>query len=209
MRNHNCQKQHFFEILGGWSRVSPEGYKFHECGKINNVVNPNPHNVWIDLKPTGGGWIGPPLKNHDDLALLQPNLVFQSSLGFWVDSNGSRLQKMIRLLQNAAKSLFAANGIIWKLMHWLIPNLVHGDSLWSGVDSDGSHFQKNSQVAAKCCKITWFAANSIIWILNHWLVPNLVLRDSLSYGGDPNRSHFRNIWLLQIAAKQHDLQQTV
>ncbi len=223
-------------------------------------LNPNPHNVWIDLKPTGGGWIGPPLKNHDDLALLQPNLVFQSSLGFWVDSNGSRLQKMIRLLQNAAKSLFAANGIIWKLMHWLIPNLVHGDSLWSGVDSDGSHFQKNSQVAAKCCKITWFAANgmiwklmhwlvanlvhrdslswevdsdgslfhknyqfaakcckitwfaanSIIWKLIHWLVPNLVHRDSLSCGGEPNRFHFRkNIWLLQIAAKKHDLQQIV
>ena len=36
--NHICQKQHFFESLGGWFWVSPKAYKFHECGKMNNVV---------------------------------------------------------------------------------------------------------------------------------------------------------------------------
>ena len=139
-----------------------------------------------------------------------PNLVHGDSLWSGVDSEGSHFQKNYQVAAKCYKiTWFAANSIIWKLMHQLVANLVHRDSLSWGVDSDGSFCQKYFQVAAKCCKITWFAANSIIWILNHWLVPNLVLRDSLSYGGDPNRSHFRNIWLLQIAAKQHDLQQTV
>ena len=120
-------------------------------------------------------------------------MVFKGSLGFWVDSNGSRLQEMIRLLQNAAKSLFAANGIIWKLMHWLIPNLVHGDSLWSGVDSDGSHFQKNSQVAAKCCKIIWFAAYSLIWKLMHRLLSNLAHSNGFSCEVDTKRSLFKKL----------------
>ena len=39
--------------------------------KVAKILNPNRHNVWIDLRTTGGGGQNlPPLKNHDNLASL-------------------------------------------------------------------------------------------------------------------------------------------
>ena len=89
-----------------------------------------------------------PLKIQDNHALLQPKLVFLGSLAIWDDSNRYCFHKIIRLLQNAAKycknaakkHFFAANGIIWKLIHGLLPNLVNRGSLLFLINFNGICF---------------------------------------------------------------------
>ena len=78
-------------------------------------------------------------------------------MGF-VYKNNQVAAKYCKILRKWCKiALFAANGIIWKLMYGLLPNLVHMGSLLFLIDSNGFCYQENirfPQNAVKCCKNT-------------------------------------------------------